>query len=161
MPALRTRPLFSIAVLAVLCLQAGCGRSSKDPMKDLKPFAGTWKVVALDRNGEKSDTDALKDMTVKVEGDKFKFVENSKSESGPEAVTARSINTEEYVLQVNPAKAGDIDFINAAENDKSRFGLFDFQGNTLRICLASIGKPRPGQIASGDDVTIFVLERQP
>ena len=157
-----TRGLATFALASLLLVQAAC--SSSDPMADiLKSFAGNWKVASLDRNGKQSDADALKDMNVTVAGDRFSFTEMSGAARKKDDVATRSAKSEEYVIQVNPAQKGEIDFVYAAgENEgKSRPGLYQLEGQTLKIGLAAPGNPRPTQIAPDRDITVFVLERQP
>ena len=163
MLSLHRRPLVRIAIFSLLLFQTACSQSPNKPMEDaVKSFAGNWKVVSLERSGEKSNADAVKDMVVTLEGDKFRFVEMTGPGRGTEEAKARDVHSEEYVFQVNPAKTGDIDFVYSAGEDrgKSRSGLYAFDGAMLKICLASVGGSRPTQIASGDDVTVFVLEPQ-
>ncbi len=112
MPGRPTHPLVCIAVLFLLFFQAACSRSPSYSLEDsLKPFTGNWKVISLDRSGKTSNANALKNMFVTVEGDIFKFTDKSGPAQTKGRVTVRPIHREEYVLQVNPAKSGDVDFI--------------------------------------------------
>jgi uncharacterized protein (TIGR03067 family) len=45
---------------------------------------------------------------------------------------------------------GAIDYVNLAGSSKGKkqAGIFDLQGDTLRICMAAPGKPRPTEFAS-------------
>ena len=166
MRAFRTRSLARIAALFLLVTLAGCSpQSTSNPVDEaMNILAGKWKVISLDRSGKKSDTKALKDMIVTVEGDKLRFEEvPPASDLVKGDVMTKDIRIEQYILQVNPAKSGDIDFIyEMGENQgKTRPGLYAFEGETLKICLAPVGKSRPEQISPDRDLTVFYLMRQP
>jgi uncharacterized protein (TIGR03067 family) len=147
----------------LLLAQLGCSRSSPNPAEKLfKSLRGDWKVTSLVRNGESSGPDALTDMSVKVDGDKIKFDESYGPAAAENGVSTRGLQSDLFVMQINPTKAGEIDFVYTAgvNEGKTRLGLYELQGNTLKICLASAGNTRPSQIAAGDDVTLYILERQ-
>jgi uncharacterized protein (TIGR03067 family) len=152
----------------VLCVLLGTPACSPSPPGDplgeaIKPFGGKWKVVSLDRSGKQSDARALKDMIVSIEEDKFRFEEvPAPNELVKGDVMTRDVRMEHYILQVNPAKSGDIDLVHTTgENQgRARLGLYEFQGGKLMIALVPAGDPRPAKISPGKGVTVFVLERQ-
>ena len=164
MPRLYPRIVASIAFSFLLIFQAACSRTPPNPLANaMKSFSGKWKVVSLDRNGTKSDAEALKEMSVSVEGDKFKFTELTGPTERKGDVSVRFALNEEYIIQVDPAKSGEVDFVHTSgeHEGKTRQGLFELNGDSLKICLVPVGTARPERIASGQGLTNFVLERQP
>jgi uncharacterized protein (TIGR03067 family) len=151
------------AGLVMILVLAGCSRPANNPLEDsLKSFAGSWKVLSLDRAGKAADAAALKSMSVHVEGDRFRLTELGGVLQSKEDVAIQQAKTEEFVLQPNPAKSGEIDLVHVSgvHEGKTRLGVFNIEGEKLQICVAAVGEPRPAQIAPGSGATLYVLQRQ-
>jgi uncharacterized protein (TIGR03067 family) len=151
-------------VAFLLLLLTGCGKNDAAKVEDiLKPFAGEWTVVSLDRHGKKTSGADLKDITVTVENDRLTMVEIGASQGGAGPVSVREVNTTMYALQVDPAKpAGEINFAYASGDllGQTMEGIYELDGANLKICLANPSSPRPSQFESGETRTLMVLERK-
>ena len=147
---------------------AGCRKSKVDTSAKaeaiLAQFAGGWVVVSLDRSGKSSTAEAMRDITVTVDKDKFTMVEIKGPDRGTGGLSVRSVHTDEYAIQLDPGTPqGEINFAYASGDrlGQTRHGIYVFDGNTLRLCLAEPGTPRPTAFNPGENVTLLILERKP
>ncbi len=154
-----------IAVLLLIGL-TWCKNSAADNAAKigaiLKPFAGEWVVVSLDRGGKRSSAQEMQDIRVTVEGDRFTIVELRGSRAFAGGRSVRDVFTEDYTLQVDPAQPlGEINFAYLSPSDllgQTRPGLYAFEENQLKICLAESGGSRPTDFTAGNKVQVLVLE---
>jgi uncharacterized protein (TIGR03067 family) len=152
------RTALLIAVVALVGLTAGPGTTFADPPKKTEPlageFAGTWKVVFLERDG--------KELGENLKGAKWAFTETT--------LAARFPGEGEAKLAYQARKADkvgtiDLEVIESARDGGPRkrvyLGIFSVEGDTLKICYAGSSKERPKEFAtkadSGD--TLVVLKR--
>jgi uncharacterized protein (TIGR03067 family) len=128
--------------LCVLVLLAG-GCSSGPPDLGVGPFQGNWKWA--DAGGKRSIQAAF-------EKDLVQIVEQT-------GTKARRIKG---TFRVNPpATSGEIDIVetSGANVGKTRLGVFAFEGDTLKICLADLEIARPAGFVEQEGCTLMVLER--
>lgn len=107
--------------------------------KDHKLMEGTWKIVALEINGNKSgDADASKFTVVNGADGTW-----SLRSEGNEIVKGTST--------IDPTQnPKTIDFIPTSGQDqgKTMLGIYELKKNTRKLCFASAGQNRPTEFSS-------------
>jgi uncharacterized protein (TIGR03067 family) len=114
-------------------------------------FKGVWSLTALDTPDQKTPKDDLKGVEVVFEGDAYRQTKGEVLEDGK--------------FKIFPdKKPREIDFAIKSGQDKGKdqLGIYQFDGDTLKICVAKAGsKTRPTDFAleSGTDRILLVLKR--
>lgn len=115
---------------------------------ELKKFAGAWKIISSERDGKKTPDDALKAMRFNFKEDTYRVTDDGK------------VVEEGRISALDPkAKPKTYD---AVFNGKTYLGIYEFKDDTLKVCFAQFGKPRPKKFASEvDSGHVFnVLQRE-
>ncbi len=138
---------FGIVLVASACLSfAG---AENGPLKDdaskaeavkaeLKRFAGTWKFVSMEFEGQAVPEASFKDSRMTCEGDRF---------------TTKGAESAKGTYSVDPTvtpKTIDIS-LTAGEGDGPKvtiLGIYELDGDTYKICSGLPGKPRPTEFAA-------------
>jgi uncharacterized protein (TIGR03067 family) len=118
-------------LLAADAPQVGEGR------KDMEKLQGTWKVVAMERDGQKAPDDVIREQKPWViKGDKIITDDTAKE------------GTSTYKL--DPAKKPKaIDVASADPEVKWIPGIYALEGDTLKLCLSyPANKERPTEFAA-------------
>lgn len=140
--------LAALAPLAVLLIAPAPARADD---ADRRALVGTWKAVSLERNGETFPLDAAEETRL-VFGKDDRFVIRRGAES-----------LEEGSFRVHSGEPRPIDTTptNGPDRGRTTKGLYEIEGDTLRMCLAPPGAPRPADIASrpGSNHLFFVYRR--
>jgi uncharacterized protein (TIGR03067 family) len=137
-------------VFAAVILGAGAG---DDPVqKELKKFQGTWKVVRMQVDGVKIPPEAFDKTTVVVEGDKFSFRDKGKVYEEIEVVLDLAKKPREI----------DMHFVTGLKKGVTEKGIYELDGDTLKICQSLNLKKRPTDLESGKGSAqqLMVLRRQ-
>lgn len=114
-----------------------------------KELQGEWTVVKV-LEGDKEDPKAV--------GDVVTFKDNK--------IIIKPANRNETIEGTFKADAGKkpatIDFTMTGPNgqEQSALGLFELDGDSLKLCIAKANKERPAKIVPGDDVLIVTLKRK-
>jgi uncharacterized protein (TIGR03067 family) len=147
--------LFGLGVVVLgLSPLAATAQKEKADDKAPAPLQGTWDVVKLQIAGE-DVTAFLKDAgaTMTFDGNKYAFA------AGPEG--------EKGTFKLDPkAKPAAIDLTIAEGRGKGKVqpGIYDLDGDTLKICLGDEGsKDRPTKFASAKgeaELVLFTLKRK-
>lgn len=127
---------------------AGCARA---PAVDgTKPFQGHWHAV---QEGKKLGKEVIFDK------DSVLFIEMTTK--GKEVNMVGSARTS---FRVDNSKSpAHIDFVQL-EGDRlgqTKEGIFSFEGDKLKLCIADFESPRPAAFASAEKTVFLVLERKP
>jgi uncharacterized protein (TIGR03067 family) len=133
------KPLFIVAIaLAAASLNAQDG--------DLKKLQGTWNIVSLELNGETMPVSAMGNARFVIQGDHF---------------TAQGMGaTYEGTLEVDASatpKNINMNFTAGPEKGNKSLGIYELDGDNLRICLTTRGDVRPKSFAAPPG-TGFALE---
>ena len=136
----------AILVLAVaLCVAAD--KPKVDAKKELKSLQGTWVMVGLEVNGETVPEKKLAGTTLVIKKDKY-------------TVKVKD-NSHETTIEIDPTKdpkAIDMYFPNGTELPKLSKGVYELDGDTLKICRHQMpGEDRPTQIGSWPNTNLFVV----
>lgn len=131
-----------VAVTALLLLGAD------DAKKDSELIQGTWTFVSAERGGKPAPADELKDARVVIKGDQITIATGKRDE------VAR--------FTLDPSKKPKaIDFKPGKDDeDKSAPGIYELDGDSLKLCFRKPGGERPGDFASKADVMLMVLKRE-
>jgi uncharacterized protein (TIGR03067 family) len=131
----------------------------KEPPKDLTrtepKMAGTWGVVAAVKEGDRLSAERMKAIVVSIDGSSITIRDPDSTETGMHTLD-RSVQPK--IIDILSEKA---------PKDKSVLGVYDLDGDTLKIAWSRTGNPRPrspevSDCAPGDlKVTTFlVLKRR-
>ena len=139
---------------------AGTGRSLRTFRREPPPdpavaaeqarLQGTWSVASMELDGLPTPADSLAGSRLVFDGRKFT------AEAGGGAVHG----TYKLDLAKSP-RAIDVAFTDGPDAGRSALGVYEVDGNSVRICLAPAGKPRPLGFVSrpGTGHTLEVLKR--
>jgi uncharacterized protein (TIGR03067 family) len=121
--------------------------------KDRKKYEGTWRVVSLEINGNKSSEEDAKKITVvnKEDGTWILEVDGKKITEG--------------TSEIDPSKKPKtIDFMETEGDNKGRIvlGIYELGDDTRKLCYAQPGKDRPAEFSapSGSGYTLVVFMRE-
>ena len=129
---MRTR-LLIVAAVAVLLLAA----DAKDDAvkKEMDKMQGDWVAVSSERDGQKTPEDELKTMKRTVKGDGYVIMRGDQ-------VAAKG------TFKIDPTKKpAEIDALREGA-DKPALGIYEWDGETYRVCFAAVGKERPTEFTA-------------
>ena len=122
---------------------------SDDAVKaELEKFQGTWQLVSAETDGKKAPEEQVKKIRVVIKGNKPSVF------FGDDAV-AKEIS---FVLDPTKKPKTTTDSL---PDGKEILGIYELEGDTLRSCVAGVGKDRPTEFASqpGSGHTLRVFKR--
>jgi uncharacterized protein (TIGR03067 family) len=119
-------------LVAVGLLQAADDKDKERVKKETEKLQGTWKLVALEQNGNKQPPDAIKNDKMIVTGDKYVLTLGGEHSEG--------------VQKIDPGK--DPKWIDATTTKgegkgQTFLGIYEVDGDTYRECYGLPGKERP------------------
>lgn len=121
--------------------------------KDRKQIEGTWRVVALEVDGNKASAEDAKKITVvnKADGTWILFNDGKEISKGPSTI--------------NPTmKTKTIDFKPTDGEGKGQtyLGIYELSDKSRKLCFAPPGKKRPTEFSSktGSEHILVTLERE-
>ncbi|MEI8020456.1 MAG: TIGR03067 domain-containing protein [Schlesneria sp.] len=129
-------------------------REKEDIIKrDLRRIEGTWTVVALETNGNKAGDDDARKLKVVIGAD------------GSWSLNVDGREVAQGTSSIDPTKTPKIiDFKTVVGEDagKQSLGIYEVGETSMKFCVATSGKERPGDFASlpGSDVLFLTLERE-
>ncbi len=116
--------------------------------QDLERLQGTWNVVSLEMDGQKMSGGGAR---IVVRGNRFTTSAMGAAYEG--TVT---------VHQTTAPKGFDLRFEQGPEKGNTNFGIYELDGDTWKICLATRGSERPKEFAAprGKEIALETLQRQ-
>jgi uncharacterized protein (TIGR03067 family) len=142
---------------ALLVLAAGLSLAADDnkkgPMdRDYGKLEGTWKVVSLEVGGMKIPPEAIKNSRLIIKGKEFTMKEMIATYRG------------NFVIDSSKKpKTIDIKFTGGPEKGNTSLGIYELNGDELKLCLTITGKKRPTEFAakpkSGHGFEVLKRER--
>ena len=140
-----------IALAAVICAvgfaATGIRADDKaDVEKETKKFQGTWTFESSEAGGMALPADQLKGLILVFEGDKHTV------KKGDEVVQVG-------VQKLDPSKspkAIDVTMTEGPNKGMVMLGIYEFDGDTLKVCFDATGKKRPTEFKSPPGSETFV-----
>lgn len=138
---------------SVLILVAGLATAA-DPKEDavkkeFKQLQGMWQATSVEQDGEKATDAVAKQMKLVFEGEKATFY-------------AGDTVMMQGTVRLGPgAKPKTLDLASKAGRlkDQTVEGIYEADGDSLKICLGSPGGARPTEFKSGKDQPLVVYKR--
>ena len=145
--------LFGSAILASMGAVLADDAADEAIRKDRKQIEGTWRVVAMEVNGNPSKEEDIKKITVVngVDGSWALFSEGREVSKG----------TSTFDPMKKP-KTIDFSPTQGAGSGNEYVGIYELAGKTRKMCFAPSGKARPETFASpaGSEIILITFERE-
>jgi uncharacterized protein (TIGR03067 family) len=142
--------LWGVLLLAGFLLPGGAALVRAEDKKDeMAKFDGTWKLVSSERDGDKAPDDAIKDAKAVCKDGTVKL------QVGDKAVG-------EFEFVVDPTKKPkwmDATATSGGDKGKKFFAIYEFDGDTLRVCLNDKERPKEFSAKKGTGNTLDVYKR--
>ena len=126
--------LLSLFFTLGLLVSGGAGANGPtDVEKELKKFQGVWTFESVESGGKKLSANLFEKMTVRFEGDKY-------------SVLMGDMVVEVATQKLDPSrspKAVDSTVTDGPNKDKVYLGIYEIDGDTLKVCFDEAGKKRP------------------
>jgi uncharacterized protein (TIGR03067 family) len=140
------------AVVIITALVVSAAAGGDDAKKELERFQGVWTVIALEEGGEKAPEEITRAMGVEFKGDVLIVSEKGKV-------------VERLQVKLDPGKkpkALDLKYLTGEDKGKTELGIYALEGDTLKICVNSVGKERPKDFTTAKDneQSMIVLRRK-
>ena len=142
-----------LSLVIVLAFGAHLGADDKNDKakEDKQKIQGAWKLMSFEVAGKGDDDTKDENRELIIEGDKISVKNDGKD-----------IEKDSFTL--DPAKEPKvIDLITLSGNDKDkkRPGIYELDGDNLKICIDEKGEKRPTAFATkeGDGLVLVVLKR--
>jgi uncharacterized protein (TIGR03067 family) len=129
-------------IQAALILAAGLSIAADDGKKesldkDYARFEGTWRIVSLEIDGGKVSDEVIKEAKLIVKGKEFTMKEKIAVYKG--------------VFTIDPDKKPktiDMKFTEGPEKGNTALGVYELDGDDLKLCLTITAKERPTEFAA-------------
>jgi uncharacterized protein (TIGR03067 family) len=125
--------------LLSLVLALGAPAFADDVKKDLEKFQGAWTFESHEYNGEKMSPAELKILTIIFDGDKYTLKQRDQT---------AQLGNQRLDPGKNP-KTVDIIITQGSGKGTTRIGIYELDGDTLKVCLDPTGQKRPTEFAAG------------
>ena len=140
------RSAFPIVLLAISTLLFS-GAAQAD---DLKDMAGTWKVESAEAGGQKLESDDVKEIVVKITGDRYEVRIKDKIDGGTLKLDEKQ---KPKTMDATDTEGDDIGKVVKA--------IYELSGDTLKVCYALEGE-RPTEMATkeGSPAVLLIYKRE-
>jgi uncharacterized protein (TIGR03067 family) len=104
-----------------------------DAKKDLDAMQGSWVLVSSDFNGQKTPEDQLKSIRRTIKDDKI-------------TITIGEMEIYQGTFKLDASKkpkAIDVTMNTGQNKGQVSLGIYEFDGETMKVCMAGPGGPRP------------------
>ena len=116
------------------------------PRTDLDALQGTWTLVAMETEGHDVDPEDFKDRTATYEGNRLTLREGDR-------VRRRGIVTLDPDRKPRAVNTWDQD---GPYEDQTVPGIYELQGETLKLCFARPGQERPKEFTTKSGTAFLV-----
>jgi uncharacterized protein (TIGR03067 family) len=140
-------------MVGLLSVGVALGDEAKsDVAGELAKMQGGWRVVEMKVNGLKHDQTEAESLFRSIEGDKFTVSRYS-----------RVISRGTFSFDPTQSPKAIDSLVTTAAEPVTLQGIYEFDGEQLRICNALPGKPRPKDFGCriGSQQTLILWEREP
>jgi uncharacterized protein (TIGR03067 family) len=141
--------LVTLLCTVVLIASGGTGARADekaDVEKELKKFQGTWTLESVETGGKEQPAAEFKGVTVIFEGDKHTV------KKGDEVI---QVGTQKLDPSKSP-KTIDVTMTEGPNKGTVMLGIYEIEGDTLKVCFDSEGKKRPTEFKSAPGSATFV-----
>lgn len=152
------RLLFEFMFFGVLLTATGAIASADEAndeaiKKDHKLIEGTWRIVALEINGEKSDEEDAMKLTV-VNGSDGTWSVRSEGNEISKGTSTIDPTKKPKTIDLTPTEGGG--------KGKAHLGIYELGEKTRKLCFAPPGKDRPTKFSStpGSEHILVTFERE-
>jgi uncharacterized protein (TIGR03067 family) len=135
--------------LIVLVVLAPLARPADDAAEaELKKFQGTWQLISAKTDGKKMDKETAAKIRVVIAGAKHTVFLDGKAIA------------KEVAFALDPSRKPK-EVTDTLPNGKQIKGIYELDGDTLKSCVAPVGKDRPKEFSGeeGTGNTLRVFER--
>ena len=125
-----------LALTAGLSLAAGDGNKKALDMEYAK-LEGTWQVVSLEVDGMKIPKETIKESKLIIKGKEFTMKEK--------------VATYKGTFSIDPSKKPktiDVKFREGPEKGNTSLGIYELDGDDLKLCLSVTTKERPTEFSA-------------
>ena len=129
--------LLVITGLGLLLVACNRQQPAAAPKTDLDRFQGTWYLVSAMKDGNVLPEDKVKQMTIVIKGDTFRFPGLADDDTSREGTIKLDENK-------TPKEMDTI----STKKDVIMLGIYRMDDNGYKVCFAPAGKPRPTDFAS-------------
>jgi len=144
-----------LVVEVLLTAIAATADDAKDEAikKDRKQIEGTWRIVALEVEGNKSNEDDAKKFTV-VNGSDGTWSLRSEGNVISKGISTFDPTTKPKTIDFTPTEGGG--------QGNQHLGIYELGEKTRKLCFAPPGKGRPTEFAStpGSEHILVTFERE-
>jgi uncharacterized protein (TIGR03067 family) len=138
-----------VSVLAATVLLAASVSAQEALKKELQQFQGTWAIEYVDHDGHKPSPDKIKSMKLVIAGNRL---------------TVQGEKLMQSTIKLDPSKSPktiDITYDDGPDKGKVLQGIYELNGDGLKLCLSKPGKERPTQFVSKENsgLVLMVLKR--
>lgn len=148
--------LFNLGLIIIAICATASADDAKDEAikKDRKKIEGTWRIVALEVNGNKAEEQDARKLTV-VNGSDGTWSLRSEGKEISKGTTVIDPTQQRKAIDITPNDGGG--------KDNLYLGIYELGDKTRKLCFAPPGKPRPTEFASasGSDHIVVIFEREP
>ena len=140
---MRLRALCLVTVFGLL-VSSSAGQD-KGGAGDKDKLQGTWVFASAQKGGKDMPQEMLNSVKFVFAGDKLTMMGKDMKM--------------DWTFTIDPAKKPkemDVKF----PDGKTGMGIYDLEGDTLKIAHGEIGDPRPKEFVSKEGITVMVLKRE-
>jgi uncharacterized protein (TIGR03067 family) len=126
-----------LAVLVVGLLLAA-DDVKNDSKGDMEKMQGQWTMVSGERDGQAIPDEFVQSLKRTIKGDRFSVKREDETLTAGTFKLDASKTPKTIDLKVDEGQAA----------GQSMHGIYEFQGDTMKICYAGPGKPRPTEFSA-------------
>jgi uncharacterized protein (TIGR03067 family) len=140
-----------VALFCAVGLAASGGSGTRaddkaDLEKEVRKFQGTWTFESSEAGGKDLPAGELKGLVLTFEGDKHTV------KKGNEVIQAGTQKLDPF----QSPKAIDVTLTEGVNKGAVMLGIYEINGDTLKVCFDAAGKKRPTQFQSAPGSETFV-----
>lgn len=136
--------------LAAIVSSGARADDTADVEKERKKFQGTWTIESVEAGGKKLPAEPFKEMTVIFDGDKY-------------VVKQGGTLVESAIMKLDPSrspKSFDSTVTEGPNKGAVILGIYELDGDTLRVCFDPQGKKRPTEFKGEPGSQTLVVHRR-
>ena len=113
---------------------------------DIKDMEGTWKVETAEAGGQKIESGDLKEIVVKITGERYEVRVKDKIDGGTLKLDEKQ---KPKTMDATDTEGDDVGKVVKA--------IYELSGDTLRVCYALDGGERPTEMATKEGSPLLLM----